>query len=78
VREHVKGKKFRLNKKVKIAVQEQYHHPPNNVKVEYKNVRSEGLTAVRMTMLFIWILMLCRLIGRCQHFGETYCLHLQG
>jgi hypothetical protein len=29
-------------------------------------------------MLFFWILAPCRLAGRCQHFAETYCLHLQG
>jgi hypothetical protein len=29
-------------------------------------------------MIFFWDLVLCRLIGRCQRFGETYCLHLQG
>jgi hypothetical protein len=31
-----------------------------------------------MTMLFFWVVMQCRLVGRCQCFGETYCLHLQG
>jgi hypothetical protein len=30
-----------------------------------------------MTMFF-WVSAPCRLIGRCQSFGETYCLHLQG
>jgi hypothetical protein len=33
---------------------------------------------VRMTMFFIWVLTPCRLVGRYQHFGGTYCLHLQG
>jgi hypothetical protein len=29
-----------------------------------------------MMMLF-WVLAPCRMIGRCQHFGRTYCLHPQ-
>jgi hypothetical protein len=29
-----------------------------------------------MVMSF-WVLALCRLVGRCQRFGGTYCLHLQ-
>jgi hypothetical protein len=29
-------------------------------------------------MFFFWVLAPCRLVGRCQRFGETYCLHLQG
>jgi hypothetical protein len=29
-------------------------------------------------MMFFWVLVPCRLVGRCQRFGETYCLHLQG
>jgi hypothetical protein len=33
---------------------------------------------VMMTTLFFWVVMQCRLVGRCQFFGETYCLHLQG
>jgi hypothetical protein len=28
--------------------------------------------------MFFWILAPCILVGRCQRFGETYCLHLQG
>jgi hypothetical protein len=40
------------------------------------NVRFEVFKAVRRIM--IWVLVpLGRLAGRCQHFGETYCLHLQ-
>jgi hypothetical protein len=27
-------------------------------------------------MLFFWVFTPCRIAGRCQHFGETYCLHL--
>jgi hypothetical protein len=39
-------------------------------------LRYEVSTAVRM-MIF-WVLAPCRLVGRCQRFGGTYCLHLQG
>jgi hypothetical protein len=28
-------------------------------------------------MFFFWVLAPCRLVGKCQRFGETYCLHLQ-
>jgi hypothetical protein len=38
-------------------------------------VRFEVFMALRM-MMFFWAP--CRLIGRCKHFRETYCLHLQG
>jgi hypothetical protein len=34
--------------------------------------------AVRITLLFFWVVTLCRLIGRYQHFRETYCLHVRG
>jgi hypothetical protein len=37
----------------------------------------EALTAVRMMMLFFWVLVPYRLIGRYQRFGETYFLHFQ-
>jgi hypothetical protein len=40
-------------------------------------VRLEDLTTVRMAMFF-WVVMPCRLEGRYQRFGATYCLHLQG
>jgi hypothetical protein len=40
-------------------------------------VRFEVLTAVKMLMLFFWVVMLCGLVGRYQCFGGTYCLHLQ-
>jgi hypothetical protein len=40
-------------------------------------VRFEVFTAVRMMMiLFICALAPCRLVGRWQCFGETYCLHI--
>jgi hypothetical protein len=43
------------------------------------NKRYQIYTAVGMMtmMMFFWVLEPCRLVGRCQHFGETYCLHLQ-
>jgi hypothetical protein len=28
--------------------------------------------------MFFWVLEPYKLAGRCQRFGETYCLHLQG
>jgi hypothetical protein len=30
------------------------------------------------TFFMYWVVMLCGLLGRYQHFGETYCLHIQG
>jgi hypothetical protein len=41
-------------------------------------MRSEVLTAVRMSILVLWIVTPCGLVGTYQRFGETYCLHLQG
>lgn len=35
------------------------------------------VTAVRMNMTF-WVLALCGHVYTCQHFGDTYYLHLQG
>jgi hypothetical protein len=35
-------------------------------------VRFEVLTAVKMSVLFLWVVTPCGLIGRYQHFGETY------
>jgi hypothetical protein len=32
---------------------------------------------ILMMMLF-WVLAPCRIVGRCESFGETYCLHFQG
>jgi hypothetical protein len=37
-------------------------------------VRFEVFTAVKMSMLFLWVVTSCRY----QRFEETYCLHLQG
>jgi hypothetical protein len=39
-------------------------------------MRYEVLTAVKMPMLFLWVVTLCGLVGKCQHSGVTYCLHL--
>jgi hypothetical protein len=41
-------------------------------------MRFDVLTAVRMSMLLLWVVTPCELVGRYQRFGETYCLHLQG
>jgi hypothetical protein len=41
-------------------------------------LKFEVFTAVRMMMLFFWVLEPCGLVGRGQRFGETYCLHIQG
>jgi hypothetical protein len=32
--------------------------------------------AMNTIMLFMWVLAPCKLVGRCQRFGETCCLHL--
>jgi hypothetical protein len=50
-----------------------------NIKIDLKELslcEIEVLTAMRMTMS--WVVTPYRLVGRYQHFGETYCLHLQG
>jgi hypothetical protein len=31
-----------------------------------------------MQILVFWVVSPCGLVGRFQHFGETYCLHLDG
>jgi hypothetical protein len=41
-------------------------------------VRFEVVMAVKMLFLFFWVVTSCGLIGRYQHFRETYCLHRQG
>jgi hypothetical protein len=33
---------------------------------------------VRIITFILWILAMCRFVGRCQHFAETYYQHLQG
>jgi hypothetical protein len=40
-------------------------------------LRFEVLTAVKMSVLFFWVVTLCGLVGKYQRFGGTYCLHLQ-
>jgi hypothetical protein len=40
-------------------------------------MKFEVLTAVKMSMLFFWIVTSCGLAGRYQRFGGTYFLHLQ-
>jgi hypothetical protein len=41
-------------------------------------LRFEIFTAVRVVVMFFWVLAPYRLVDRCQRFGETYCLQLQG
>jgi hypothetical protein len=41
-------------------------------------MRSEVLTAVEMSVLVVWAVTPCGLVGRDQCFLGTYCLHLQG
>lgn len=36
----------------------------------------EVFVAMNTIMLFMWVLAPCKLVGRCQRFGETCCLHL--
>jgi hypothetical protein len=36
------------------------------------SVKFEVFTAVRMIMFIFWVLAPCRLVGRCQRFGEAY------
>jgi hypothetical protein len=33
--------------------------------------------SMTLMMMFFWVSAPCKLVGRCQRFGETYCLHLQ-
>jgi hypothetical protein len=33
---------------------------------KYHNMKFEVFTAVRMMMFYFWVLVLCRLVGRCQ------------
>jgi hypothetical protein len=41
-------------------------------------MRFDVFTAVRIIMLFFWVLSPCRPVGSFQSLGEIYCLHLQG
>jgi hypothetical protein len=43
----------------------------------WNNMRSKDFTVVSMMLALFWVLVQCSFIGRC-HFGDTYCLHLQG
>lgn len=40
-------------------------------------MESASRKATRTDNIF-WILAPCKFVGRCQHFGETFCFHLQG
>jgi hypothetical protein len=39
----------------------QYQHPPGGT---YENMQSEVLTAVKMSMFILWVVILCGLVGR--------------
>jgi hypothetical protein len=49
----------------------------NNKLTNASHVIFEVLKAVKMRVLFLWVMMPCRLVRR-YRFGEAYCLHLQG
>jgi hypothetical protein len=54
------------------------HLPCNRSHVTKIYERFEVFTAVKMTILFSWVIMPCRLTGRYNRFGKkTYCLHIQ-
>jgi hypothetical protein len=40
-------------------------------------MRLEVLMSVKLLMLVFWVVMLCGLTGRHQHFRKTYCLYLK-
>jgi hypothetical protein len=40
-------------------------------------MKFEVFTAVKMVVMFFWIWAPCRIVDRCQRFGEKYYLHLQ-
>jgi hypothetical protein len=41
-------------------------------------MRTEVLTAVKLSVLVVWVVTPCGLVGRYQCFGGTYCFRLQG
>jgi hypothetical protein len=42
-----------------------------------ETMKSAVLTAVKISMLSLWVVTPCRLVSRYRRFGESYCLHLQ-
>jgi hypothetical protein len=50
-----------------------YQHTAHNILF----ARCEALKVAKISMLVFWVVTLCRLADRYQHFGGTYCLHLQ-
>jgi hypothetical protein len=48
----------------------------HQIKLQPYNMRFEVLVAVKMSVLVFWLVTPCGFVGRYQHFGETYCLHL--
>jgi hypothetical protein len=46
--------------------------------LHYENhMRFEVVIVVKMSLVVFSVVMLCRLVGGCQRFRGTYCLHLQ-
>jgi hypothetical protein len=37
----------------------------------------EGLTTTKIYIAVFWVMTPCSLVGGCQRFGGTHCLHLQ-
>jgi hypothetical protein len=79
----VRNKRYRRNHAVSCVQQllTQFSHSVMNgpTIALLQLVRFEVFTAVRIMMMMIfWVLAPCRLVGRYQRFGDTYCLHLQG
>jgi hypothetical protein len=48
------------------------------MQIHVKDMRSEVLVAIKMSVLAFCMLRPCALVGRHQHFRGTYYLHLQG
>jgi hypothetical protein len=46
--------------------------------INLKNLFSTKFVDMRLLIFFFWVLPLCRVTGRCQCFGQAYCLRLQG
>jgi hypothetical protein len=49
---------------------------PNNFLLVKSREKSEVLTVVKITILFLWVVTPYRFVGRNQHFGEAYFFHL--
>jgi hypothetical protein len=53
-----------------------HKRPRNLIHVSWR--KSNLKHWIRISMLFSWVVTPCEFVARCQSFGETYCLHLQG